>query len=498
MANQSDLKWEGDGVDKVRSSHHEDAMVECVDDQKSAWRCIRDNPKISLWTLYANIGSIMIGYENLALSVALAMPAFQMTFASEIDGQLLIPAHWQSLWNAIFNVMIIAGSIAAGPIQDWFGRRAIFLTCILTASAGITVAFVSETPAQFLGGKILSGFALGAMTVGTQTYVSEIAPLPMRGIALSINTVGLNLGLLIAISSMFSRIAIMDPSAFRVVFAGAWAFPGMLALGLPFLPESPFWLHTVETERRLHAEAGTLAECFRGTDRRRTFITLACFYMQHAAGSGLASNAPYFLNQTGLPSHVVLMITQVGVSVGVVSALVNILLMMRLRHRVLIFSGLGVCTAAYLAMGVAGAFPRTNLSMTVVGIALQFSSLSYGPAIGAAMAIAGEVSSTRLRAKTLALGNAFGGIAGTVWQLVLPYLFNKDQADLGGNIGWIFFGIAACFLVLVYFEIPGTKGRTYEELDIMFEKRYPARAFEKDDVVAGLQEPGGDNGRNSQ
>jgi SP family general alpha glucoside:H+ symporter-like MFS transporter len=91
----------------------------------------------------------------------------------------------------MFNVMTIVGSIAAGPIQDTFGRRAIFTTIILVASAGVAVAFVSEHPAAYLGAKILTGFALGASVVGTQTYVSEISPLAMRGIALSIYSVAL-------------------------------------------------------------------------------------------------------------------------------------------------------------------------------------------------------------------------------------------------------------------------------------------------------------------
>jgi hypothetical protein len=43
----------------------------------SPWQCIKQNPKIVLITLWANIGSIMVGYDNLSLSVCLAMPAFQ-------------------------------------------------------------------------------------------------------------------------------------------------------------------------------------------------------------------------------------------------------------------------------------------------------------------------------------------------------------------------------------------------------------------------------------
>ena len=34
-------------------------------------------------------------------------------------------------------------------------------------------------------------------------------------------------------------------------------------------------------------------------------------------------------------------------------------------------------------------------------------------------------------------------------------------------------------LLVLYFDVPGTKGRTYEELDIMFERQVPAKHFEK-------------------
>ncbi|PVH92151.1 hypothetical protein DM02DRAFT_507757, partial [Periconia macrospinosa] len=80
-----------------------------------------------------------------------------------------------------------------------------------------------------------------------------------------------------------------------------------------------------------------------------------------------------------------------------------------------------------------------------------------------------------LRAKTLALGSGFQVVASTFWQAVLPYLYNQDQADLGGNLGWIFFGLAVIHGGLIYFFVPGTKRRTFEDLDIMFEEKLPAR-----------------------
>jgi MFS family permease len=112
-----------------------------------------------------------------------------MTFASEVNGHLLIPAHWQSAWNAMYNVMTLVGSLAAAEWVDWFGCRLGFLLTAIVAAAGVALNYVARNPAQFLGGKMITGTAVGiAMTVG-QKYVSEIAPMPMRGIALSFNTI---------------------------------------------------------------------------------------------------------------------------------------------------------------------------------------------------------------------------------------------------------------------------------------------------------------------
>jgi hypothetical protein len=56
-------------------------------------------------------------------------------------------------------------------------------------------------------------------------------------------------------------------------------------------------------------------------------------------------------------------------------------------------------------------------------------------------------------------------------------LFNPDQANLGGRLGFIFGGLSFLCLVYLWFYQPETAGRTYEELDEMFMKGVPARNF---------------------
>jgi hypothetical protein len=101
-----------------------------------------------------------------------------------------------------------------------------------------------------------------------------------------------------------------------------------------------------------------------------------------------------------------------------------------------------------------------------------------GPATGPSMAIAGEVSQARLRAESQSIGFAFNYFFSCVWNVVVPYMFNTDEGDLGGKMGWIFLATSLISFVIVYLEFPETKDRTYEELDELFERGISARHFE--------------------
>jgi SP family general alpha glucoside:H+ symporter-like MFS transporter len=112
-----------------------------------------------------------------------------------VNGHPVIPAYWQSLWNAMFNIMTMIGSFSSGQLQDLMGRRFGFGVASIVAIAGIAVNFIAATPGVFLAGKMVTGLAIGLILSGAQTYVSEITPLPMRGIALSTYTISLVSGI---------------------------------------------------------------------------------------------------------------------------------------------------------------------------------------------------------------------------------------------------------------------------------------------------------------
>jgi SP family general alpha glucoside:H+ symporter-like MFS transporter len=60
--------------------------------ESSPWKAIVANPKIVALCLYANLGALMYGFDNLVLSLALTLPAFSYAILP-----LLMPARWMRL-----------------------------------------------------------------------------------------------------------------------------------------------------------------------------------------------------------------------------------------------------------------------------------------------------------------------------------------------------------------------------------------------------------------
>ena len=103
--------------------------------------------------------------------------------------------------------------------------------------------------------------------------------------------------------------------------------------------------------------------------------------------------------------------------------------------------------------------------------------------------IISEISATRLRNRTIAIATAVQATASILFTVAMPYMLNRDQANWGGKAGFLFGGISSLCLVWCYFRLPESRGRTYEELDIMFQKRVPARNFKTYVVLGDPEDP---------
>jgi len=156
-------------------------------------------------------------------------------------------------------------------------------------------------------------------------------------------------------------------------------------------------------------------------------------------------------------------------------------------RRGLFFWGMIACTVVNLIVGFSSLSNSQSARWSMAAFTIIFNFL-YQCGIGPlGYVIFAEVGSAKLRSKTVGIGICVNSLCGMVANIVIPYLVNPDEANLGGKVGFIFGGLGLLGTVWSWIYIPETKYRTVDELDALFEARIPPRKFAQTDIssVAG-------------
>lgn len=98
-----------------------------------------------------------------------------------------------------------------------------------------------------------------------------------------------------------------------------------------------------------------------------------------------------------------------------------------------------------------------------------------------------EVSSAKLRGVTIALATVSCHIMSIICSVAIPYAMNEDEGNWRGKLGFLFSGLGFLCTVYCFFCLPETKGRTFEELDFLFERGAASRKFGGYEVNMGVE-----------
>lgn len=351
---------------------------------------------------------------------------------------------------------------------------------------------------------------------------------------------------MIAISIVFSRVMDFTPMAFKLAFACQWAFAGFAMVVGAFIPESPVFLVAKDrissaekvmkliygssgasTAERIQLIRATMehetasaeqsnqasyAECFKGTNWRRTRIVALLNTLQQFIGVSLVSNSTYFFIMAGMSPNMSLTINQIGVGLSMACTLISWVVIAHVGRRTAILTSFVAAGVIFLGMGIAG-FWTTNTTAIryvpcfsapspshfllsiqkltgslarFVGVALIMAACCSNLGVGTAYPIvAAEIPSVTLRSKTLGLGFLVNAFMTWVFSFCVPYMFNADEGNLGGKIGLVFCGFCIIGFVLSWIDIPETRNVTYAQLDYLFQQGTPTRAFGKPVPVGG-------------
>jgi MFS transporter, SP family, general alpha glucoside:H+ symporter len=103
-----------------------------------------------------------------------------------------------------------------------------------------------------------------------------------------------------------------------------------------------------------------------------------------------------------------------------------------------------------------------------------FYDLTIGPLC---FVILSETSSAKLRGKTIAISTGVNALINVACAVGIPYALNPDQGNLRGKLAFVFFGTTLPCLAWCFWALPETKGRTFDELDLMFQRRVSTKEF---------------------
>ena len=173
---------------------------------------------------------------------------------------------------------------------------------------------------------------------------------------------------------------------------------------------------------------------------------------------------------------------------GAVGTVGSWFLMPRFGRRTLYLWGLGILFCLLMivgGMGVAGTARGPSLA---AGTLLMIYTFVYDITIGpVCYALVADIPSTRLKIKTVVLARNFYNIGGIINNTLMPRMLLNTEWNWGAKTGFFWAGACILLLVYMYFRLPEPKGRTYGELDVLFENRVSARKFRttKVDQFAG-------------
>ena len=182
---------------------------------------------------------------------------------------------------------------------------------------------------------------------------------------------------------------------------------------------------------------------------------------------------------------------------GFVGTLLSWILLIHVGRRRIYNCGLAALAIIQFIIGILDCAPnyenRSGISWAQAVLMLVWNFI-YGWSVGPiCFVIICEASATRVRSKTIGIATAAQALMGIVMTVAIPYMINPDQANMRGKLGFFFGALATISWVWAYFRVPEFKGmyhvlrstgylltssgRTYEELDTMFERGVRTRDF---------------------
>ncbi|WWD16321.1 hypothetical protein CI109_100747 [Kwoniella shandongensis] len=469
-------------------------------------------PQAVGWSVLLSAAIIMEGFDVVLINNFYALPQFAEKYGEPLgDGKYTITAAWQAGLSNGAQVGEIIGLMLNGWASERFGYRKTMIAALTMMICAIFIPFFAQNIQTLLAGEILQGIPWGVFQTLTTAYAAEISPVALRPYLTAYVNICWVIGQLIASGVLRAVLGWDSQWAYRVPFALQWVWPVPILVGCIFAPESPWWqvrkgylsearrtvkrlnkgateeqiegsvslmIHTNAIEKSI--SAGTSYwDCFKGIDLRRTEIASGAWAIQNLCGSAFMGYSTFFLEQAGLPTEHAFDLSIGQYAIGMCGTAFSWYLMNHFGRRTLYLAGLIGMVTFLIVIGGMGFISTSNTgAQWAIGALLLCYTALYDGTVGpVCYCLVAEISSTRLRAKTVVIARIAYNIFGIINAVIMPYFLNAKELNWGAKTGLFWAGMCFLCLIWTYFRCPEPRGRTYGELDVLFENKVSARKF---------------------
>jgi len=421
------------------------------------------------------LGGYLFGFDFAVISGAL--PFLQQQFG--------LDAYWEGFATGSLALGAIIGCIIAGNIADKFGRKkSLLVAAALFFISSLCMAF-SANKGIFISSRFLAGIGVGMASMLSPMYIAEIAPAALRGRMVAINQLTIVIGILITNIVNYSLRNIGD-DAWRWMFGLGTIPSGLFFIGALTLPESPRWLVNVArkdealkilrkigndifAETTLSSiQASSKSEINQGYSAvfkkavlPAVLIGIGLAVFQQFCGINVVFNyTPRIFESIGVSQDNQLLQT---VFIGIVNLIFTILAMLlvdKLGRKPLMLIGAAGLFFLYLIvvqMLNAGSTAVSWFLLSAIGVyAMSLAPVTW--------VLISEIFPNKIRGAATSVAVLSLWAAYFVLVFTFPILFDK----LGDKTFYIYSAVCLIGFVFIYFKVKETKGRTLEELEMVF------------------------------
>ena len=426
-------------------------------------------------SVVAALGGLLFGFDTAIIAGAVRF----------LKDQFSLGAFGEGLTVSIVLVGCMAGASIAGAASDRIGRRRFLLISAgLFFLSGIGCA-IPQNLGQFLVFRFIGGLAIGAASIVSPLYISEIAPARIRGALISVNQLAIVTGILLAYFVNWVLVG-AGPHNWRWMFATG-ALPAILFFGLVLrIPESPRWLvkqgreeeargvlervggevsagaEILAIKETLALEQGTIRELFKPGFRTALIVGVFLAVFQQITGiNAVIYYAPRFFESAGLARSSAIFQSAIIGFVNVVFTLVAIALVDRLGRKPLLLAGSAGMGVSFLLLGAAFKFQlfTGGLVLLFTLLYVAFFAMTLGPIVWVVIA---EIFPTRIRGRGMAIATASLWLADFIVSLTFPVIADKLHESFAF---WLYAAMCALNFIFIAAVLPETKGKSLEEIE---------------------------------